>query len=289
LFSLTQTRGYPRALIGAVVSGAGLSVLAAAICLTVGFAPAQAQKAQVAPVTRLAIIAPIDAAMQQDGALRAQDATHAVTALASSRELDCLATAVYYEARGESAAGQAAVAQVVLNRVRHPAFPKTICGVVYQGASRGAGCQFSYTSNCARRRANEPGAWPRARQIASRALGGYVMAEVGLATNFHVVRLGRVWGGRMIRIGQVGGHVFYRMNSRGQHAAPALPSTGLAQSTVPAAAAVEAAYAVADAVAAPAPESPTASAAKPATPSAQASPTAPSASDAGQPAAATAS
>jgi spore germination cell wall hydrolase CwlJ-like protein len=280
LFSLTQTRGYPRALIGAAVSGVGLITLAAAICLTVGFMPAQAQKAQVAPITRLAIVAPIDAAMQQDGMMRAQDAAHAVTAIAGSRDLDCLATAVYYEARGESAAGQAAVAQVVLNRTRHPAFPKTICGVVYQRA--GGGCQFSFTCNGAMRRAKEPGAWARARQVAARALGGYVMADVGLATNFHVARLGRVWGGGMIRISQVGGHVFYRMDGRGLRAAPELPRATFVQTAAPAAAAVDAALAIADAVA---PEAPPA---KPAATAAE--PTAaPSAADAGKPTAASAS
>ena len=301
MFSLTRTRGYARVLNGAVLSGAGLIVLGAALCLAGGFAQAQAQKAQVVPLTETAGAALADAAAQHESGsagaalaaavadvdLRASGARPLILPdpLASSRDLDCLATAVYYEARGESAAGQAAVAQVVLNRARHPAFPKTICGVVYQGASRAAGCQFSFTCNGAMRRAKEPGAWERARQVAARALGGYVMADVGLATNFHVVRLGRVWGGRMVRIGRVGGHVFYRMDGRGQRAAPAPPSTGLAQSAVPAAAAVEAAYAVADAVAGP--ESPPA--ARPTTPSAQASPPAPSANDAAQPTAATAS
>ncbi|MFM8375734.1 MAG: cell wall hydrolase, partial [Phenylobacterium sp.] len=65
----------------------------------------------------------------------------------AGRDLDCLTQAVYYEARGEGRAGMQAVAQVVLNRARHPAFPKTICGVVFQGASRQTGCQFSFTCN----------------------------------------------------------------------------------------------------------------------------------------------
>ena len=76
-------------------------------------------------------------------------------ALDQSRQLDCLAQAVYYEARGESPAGQAAVAQVVLNRVRHPAFPKSICSVVYQGAQAGHGCQFSFACDGSTRRARE--------------------------------------------------------------------------------------------------------------------------------------
>ncbi|MFI4934073.1 MAG: cell wall hydrolase [Caulobacterales bacterium] len=131
----------------------------------------------------------------------------------SSRDLECLTAAVYYEARGETPAGQAAVAQVVLNRVRHPAFPKTVCGVVYQGAGTG-GCQFSFACNGAMHRGRETGAWDRARQVAARALSGYVMDQVGRATHFHVASLGGVWGGRMVRVAQVGQHIFYSFSGR---------------------------------------------------------------------------
>ena len=128
-------------------------------------------------------------------------------ALESSRDLDCLAEAVYYEARGEGASGQAAVAQVVLNRVRHPAFPKTVCGVVFQGAQT-ATCQFSFACNGAMRRPREAGAWSQARSIAARALAGYVMPQVGSATHFHVAGYGAGWG--LLKVAQVGLHVFYR-------------------------------------------------------------------------------
>jgi hypothetical protein len=135
-------------------------------------------------------------------------------ALDSSRDLDCLAAAVYYEARGETAAGQAAVAQVVLNRTRHPAFPKTVCGVVYQGVASG-GCQFSFVCNGSMRRDREPNAWTRARQVAAKALSGYVMTDVGQAVNFHAARVGTPWGMGMIRVAQVGSHVFYRFGRGG--------------------------------------------------------------------------
>ena len=127
-----------------------------------------------------------------------------VTSAPAERDLDCLATAVYYEARGESDQGQAAVAQVVLNRIRHPAYPKSVCAVVYQGVS-GHGCQFSFVCNGAMRAAREPLEWARARAIAARALGGYVMARVGQATQFHTTRLGP--GGRAAV--QVGHQVFF--------------------------------------------------------------------------------
>jgi spore germination cell wall hydrolase CwlJ-like protein len=135
-------------------------------------------------------------------------------ALDQSRQLDCLAQAVYYEARGESPAGQAAVAQVVLNRVRHPAFPKSICSVVYQGAQAGRGCQFSFACDGSTRRAREPGAWRRAQKVATRALNGYVMAAVGNSTHFHVTNVSPNWGPRLLRVSQIGTHIFYRFGGR---------------------------------------------------------------------------
>jgi spore germination cell wall hydrolase CwlJ-like protein len=135
-------------------------------------------------------------------------------ALESSRELECLSEAVYYEARGETPSGQAAVAQVVLNRVRHPSFPKSICGVVFQGAYKRVGCQFSFACDGSMRRGREPGAWNRAQKVASRALSGAVMNEVGAATHFHTTGVAPGWGPRLLRVAQVGMHVFYRFGGR---------------------------------------------------------------------------
>lgn len=135
-------------------------------------------------------------------------------ALDASRDLDCLTAAVYYEARGETPAGQAAVAQVVLNRVRHPAFPKSVCGVVFQGAYTGGVCQFSFACDGSMRQTRDRAAWRRAERVAARALNGYVMAEVGNATHFHTVNVAPVWGPRMLRVAQVGLHVFYRFGGR---------------------------------------------------------------------------
>ncbi|MDR3510228.1 MAG: cell wall hydrolase [Caulobacteraceae bacterium] len=128
----------------------------------------------------------------------------------SNRDLDCLADAVYYEARGESVAGQAAIAQVVLNRVRHPAFPKSVCGVVFQGASTGDDCQFSFACDGSMRRPKDGAAWARAEQIAARALAGSVMPQVGEATHFHVAGLRTGWSPGLMQVAQVGLHVFYR-------------------------------------------------------------------------------
>src|SRR3954467_15685293 len=107
--------------------------------------------------------------------------------------LDCLTAAVYYEARSESEDGQRAVAQVVLNRVRHPAFPKSVCGVVYQGSNRATGCQFSFTCDGSLNRPRQPSAWSRAARIASDALSGYVFPTVGVATHYHTNAIHPWW------------------------------------------------------------------------------------------------
>jgi spore germination cell wall hydrolase CwlJ-like protein len=146
--------------------------------------------------------------------------------LDSARDLECLTQAVYYEARGESTDGQRAVAQVVLNRVRHPAFPKTVCAVVFQGAAVGHGCQFSFACDGSMHDRREPAAWRRAETVAARALGGAVMAEVGRSTHFHAVGYGQQWDQDMIRVAQVGMHIFFRFGHGGA-AAMHLPADGV--------------------------------------------------------------
>lgn len=127
-----------------------------------------------------------------------------------ARALDCLTAAVYYEAAGESEHGQRAIAQVVLNRVRHPAFPSTVCGVVYQGQSRASGCQFTFT--CDGSLSRKPGAseWTRARRISEEALAGVVEPSVGMATHYHTLWVAPYWAPRLDKIAQIGAHIFYR-------------------------------------------------------------------------------
>ena len=135
----------------------------------------------------------------------------------SQSDSDCLTQAVYYEARGEGVDGMRAVAQVILNRVRHPSYPKTICGVVYQGAYLRTSCQFSFTCNGAMGAPIEAWAWRRAKQVADAALGGYVMAAVGSATHFHTLSVDPVWSGSMVKIATIGSHVFYQFRGHGAH------------------------------------------------------------------------
>lgn len=133
----------------------------------------------------------------------------------SASDLDCLTQAVYYEARGEGEGGMRAVAQVILNRVRHPAYPKTICNVVYQGAERRTGCQFSFTCSGVTGRRVESGAWKRARAVAEAALDGYVARNVGSSTHFHTLEVRPVWRHRMDHIVTVGNHAFYQFPGQG--------------------------------------------------------------------------
>lgn len=126
-----------------------------------------------------------------------------------ARAVDCLAAAQIYEA-GDDATGEQAVAQVVLNRVRHPAFPKTVCGVVFQGQERRTGCQFTFTCDGALARTPGTAAWDRARAIARAALAGKVYKPVGYATHYHTDWVVPYWSGSLDKIAAVGTHLFFR-------------------------------------------------------------------------------
>lgn len=132
------------------------------------------------------------------------------TATDDLRAQVCLATAIYYEAASESDDGQRAVAQVVLNRARHPAFPNSVCGVVYQGSERATGCQFSFTCDGALARQPSRAGWARASRIAREALAGYVYAPVGLATHYHTLAVSPYWAPSLTKAAIVGAHIFYR-------------------------------------------------------------------------------
>jgi spore germination cell wall hydrolase CwlJ-like protein len=126
-----------------------------------------------------------------------------------SRALLCLTQAVYYEAGFEPIEGRRAVAQVVLNRLRHPAFPKSICGVVYQGSKTGV-CQFTFVCDGALYRPPEAGAWQQARAIARAALEGYVEQAVGESTHYHADYVAPRWAPLLAKVAQIGAHIFYR-------------------------------------------------------------------------------
>ncbi|MFC3079774.1 cell wall hydrolase [Phenylobacterium terrae] len=126
------------------------------------------------------------------------------------RALKCLTEAVYYEAAREPIEGQRAVAQTVINRLRHPEYPKSVCGVVYQGSARTTGCQFSFTCDGSLRWAPEPALWARARKVAEAALNGYVAQEVGPATHYHADYVAPYWAPTLAKLTKIGAHIFYR-------------------------------------------------------------------------------
>jgi len=124
--------------------------------------------------------------------------------------LKCLTQAVYYEAAVEPLQGRRAVAQVVLNRMRHAAYPKSVCGVVYQGSERRTGCQFSFTCDGSLLRRPTLGPWREAEAVARAALAGYVEKSVGTATHYHADYVLPKWAFQLAKISQLGRHIFYR-------------------------------------------------------------------------------
>jgi hypothetical protein len=123
---------------------------------------------------------------------------------------DCMAQAIYYEANSEPFAGQLAVAQVILNRLRHPRFPKTVCGVVNQGSERSTGCQFTFACDGSLARKPDPAGLQRARTVAQAALHGAVSAQAGQATHYHTIWIVPVWAAELRKVAIVSHHVFYR-------------------------------------------------------------------------------
>ena len=223
-----------------LTAGAGVAGAYAAGGMTAD-AVRRDQTGQLIPLPRIGMQI---AAMQHEAAVRAGTASpldrllgatimqspsplRIADPVAVAHDVDCLTAAVYYEARGEPREGQAAVAQVVLNRLRDAHFPKTVCGVVYQGLASHA-CQFTFACDGSTAARREPGAWERAKDVAARALDGYVTPAVGGATHYHVASLGNIWGGELVRVAQIGQHVFYRRGHGGGRmdtasaAAPAL-------------------------------------------------------------------
>jgi hypothetical protein len=127
------------------------------------------------------------------------------------RALDCLTAAVYYEAASEPRAGQEAVAQVVLNRLRHPSFPKSVCGVVYDGVGTASTCQFTFACDGSTSRQPVARLWETAREVAAAALSGHVASQIGAATHYHAVYVSPYWRASLVQVGRIGNHLFYSM------------------------------------------------------------------------------
>ncbi|MDI7861514.1 cell wall hydrolase [Rhizobiaceae bacterium n13] len=181
--------------------------------LATAYAPAQPDYARVSP---------FDSILKKDGgegrfvpSIGPQDHAWAAAVLPPSvfspAEQQCLASGVYFEARGESVKGQAAVAQVILNRVRNPAYPKTICGVVYQNEDWRNACQFSFACDNIKDRVNSKHHWKVAREVAMAVTAGKIwLPEVGSSTHYHALYVRPKWASTMKKVGRIGLHVFYR-------------------------------------------------------------------------------
>jgi len=172
-------------------------------------APEPLQFREVAPQTAVAINAAVPISDSPNPAASAFTMASA-SATDRARALQCLTAAIYYEAARETVEGQRAVAQVVLNRVRHPVYPNTVCGVVYQGSERATGCQFTFTCDGSLARAPMASYWERARQVAALALSGSVYAPVGWATHYHTNYVVPYWSSSLVKAATIGTHIFYR-------------------------------------------------------------------------------
>jgi spore germination cell wall hydrolase CwlJ-like protein len=126
----------------------------------------------------------------------------------------CLAEAVYYEARSETKAGQKAVAEVILNRVKSKHYPNTICGVVYQGAERSTGCQFTFTCDGSTAKMPYGKLWTRSEDVARLALTGAMGELTGGATHYHTTDIFPHWAPNMRPTRLIGSHQFYRFRFR---------------------------------------------------------------------------
>lgn len=130
-------------------------------------------------------------------------------------EHKCLSEVLYYEARGEGAGGQKAIAEVVFHRMNHGNYGHSICAVVYEG-SRRSGCQFSFACNGDMKRSKQQAAWRQAETIAARIMTGEIALKnaTGGATNFHAVSVEPEWADTLEKTTQIGNHIFYRGGAR---------------------------------------------------------------------------
>lgn len=181
--------------------------------LALGYAPAKPDYAKISPFE--SILVPEKDSGRFIPPISAQDHNWAATPLPpaafSASEQKCLAEGIYFEARGEPVKGQAAVGQVILNRVRNPAYPSTICGVVYQNKDWHNACQFSFACDGIKHKTTEIGHWRMAQQVAKAVTDGQIwLPEVGSATHYHATYVRPRWAATMEKVKKIGLHIFYR-------------------------------------------------------------------------------
>ena len=131
-----------------------------------------------------------------------------------AHERQCMAEAIYYEARSELISGQKAVGEVVMNRVASKHFPASVCGVVYQGAERNTGCQFSFTCDGSLDAAPKGMAWERSKTLATYILTGLHKPMTRRATHYHTTQINPHWASALKPTRTIGSHAFYRFKNR---------------------------------------------------------------------------
>lgn len=211
-------RSYPREILGAGVLAVVVAGAVAVPSLTHVASPNPGQAAPPAPPPMVVRPMAPDQAVKLNASIPVSSGPNPAAApfvfkgnaAARSQALTCLASAVYYEAGNQDENGERAVAQVVLNRVRHPAFPGTVCGVVYEGSTKPTGCQFTFTCDNSLDRQPDAEGWRRALSVAEAALNGFVYDPVGWATHYHADYVVPVWAATMAKNAVVGAHLFYR-------------------------------------------------------------------------------
>lgn len=199
----------PQTAPGQVAANAGGSATSAAVTAALPPLPAPDLLKPLTPEAAVAANAERPIVGRPDtAAARFQLSGDAISRL---RAVDCMTQAVYYEAASEGADGGRAVAQVVLNRMRHPGYPNSVCGVVYQGSNRATGCQFTFTCDGSLARVPAGYLWARSRLIATEALAGRVFAPVGHATHYHANYVVPYWADSLDKVAVIGRHIFYRL------------------------------------------------------------------------------
>lgn len=135
-----------------------------------------------------------------------------------ARQQNCLAQAIYYEARGESQRGQIAVAEVIMNRAKSGYYPSSVCGVVFQGSHRSTGCQFTFTCDGSINHRPRGRAWDRAQRVATAVMSGYTRPITQGATHYHTLAVNPVWNSGLVETTTIESHVFYRFPNRSERA-----------------------------------------------------------------------
>lgn len=200
--------------------------LAAIVCMmAMAAAPRQAEAQDAAPMQPGMQAAASPLAVPMFGAAPAADALAAPSQGDHGRALDCMSMAIAYEAAGQPLEGQEAVGQVILNRMRTARFPKTVCGVVFQGSERVTGCQFTFTCDGSFRRRLSDTTLYTARSIAEHVLNGVAPDRVAGATHYHADYVLPYWASSGTAVARIGAHIFYRMPGDAMQAAEAATLT----------------------------------------------------------------